>query len=165
MKAVDDIRSIAKQTNLLALNATIEAARAGDAGKGFIIVAGEVKHLAAQSAETSSEIERTVSEIQLRLKGATDAIETIEAEARAIHLAMTEVGREVTRARGHGAQASRAADAAVTQGDGVTTESAAIDQLAGRLGDAMAAVARTGAEVEGLIQAMSARLDTFAEAA
>jgi methyl-accepting chemotaxis protein len=162
MNAVDAIRSIAKQTNLLALNATIEAARAGDAGKGFIIVAGEVKHLAAQSAETSSEIERTVSDIQQRLASATGAIQTIETEARSIHHAMAEVAQEVTRARGHGADASRAADQAVTQGESVTQESAEIDELASRLGAAMTSVATVGAEVEAVIQAMSERLDRFA---
>ena len=47
------ISDIAGQTNLLALNATIEAARAGDAGKGFAVVAGEVKQLAAQTAQAT----------------------------------------------------------------------------------------------------------------
>jgi methyl-accepting chemotaxis protein len=51
---------IAKQTNLLALNATIEAARAGDAGKGFSIVAQEVKNLAHQAQQTSNDFHANV---------------------------------------------------------------------------------------------------------
>ena len=71
------ISDIAEQTNLLALNATIEAARAGEAGKGFAVVASEVKSLATQTASATGEISSQVAEIQSATNEAIQAITAI----------------------------------------------------------------------------------------
>ncbi len=80
-EVIATISAIAEQTNLLALNATIEAARAGEAGRGFAVVASEVKELARQTATATEDIRSRIGAIQGDIQG---TVETLAAIARTI---------------------------------------------------------------------------------
>lgn len=139
-EVVGTIKDIADQTNLLALNATIEAARAGEAGKGFAVVADEVKKLASETAQKTEVIDQRVVGIQEAIRNTVNAMEKIIDNVSQIDSATTTVASAVEEQNAATSEIGRNVTEASTGTQQVSTSILQVQQNAGETGDAARSV-------------------------
>lgn len=160
---VDLIDGIAAQTNLLALNATIEAARAGDAGRGFAIVASEVKALANQTASATEDIRRRVEGVQSATRGSVGAISSIVTAIDQIRSMTGAIAAAVEEQSAATAEITRNVQAAAVGTEDIRQDLDGLVGVAGETGETSRQVTNTANGVAGQAGDLRRNVSGFVE--
>jgi methyl-accepting chemotaxis protein len=157
------ISAVAEQTNLLALNATIEAARAGEAGRGFAIVAGEVKALAAQTSKATAEIGAQIAGMQSATRDSVIAIKAIGGIIARISQISTTIAAAVEEQGAATQEISRNVHEAAKGTAEVATNIGSVNRGAGETGAASLQVLSSARSLSSESSQLKLEMQTFLE--
>jgi len=164
-KSIDNIVSlindIAEQTNLLALNATIEAARAGEAGKGFAVVASEVKALASQTGAATQNISEHINGIQGATAKAVEAMSSIGGTIHEMSEIATAIAAAMEEQRAAAGEITRSAQEAADGTSEVFTNIQEVDQATSETGESAGQVLEASLAVSRQSDTLKSSVEQF----